>query len=129
MPLVIVLRNPRRVDHNLVKSFADELPKIVSDALTTKCSQGQLTADEVEVWIRDAKLLDVNTRDLEIIIWAGDYPERRVNLAERREKIVSGVKKIINSSFKSSAIHGFVWVLLNPSSFEEFVITQVPPDA
>jgi len=64
--------------------------------------------------VQDSSALDVNTKPLEITIWAGHYPTREINLDERRAKITAAVRNIIPPGVK-----GFVWVLLQPGSFEE----------
>lgn len=61
--------------------------------------------------------LDVNTKDLEIIIWATLYPERLKNLDGRRAMIVEQVKMFLADYDRN--LSGFVWVLLQPASFGE----------
>lgn len=53
--------------------------------------------------------------DLQIIIFAADFPERKTDLNDRRKLIVDAIKTILPSE-----IRGFVWILLPPSSFGEF---------
>jgi len=116
MQLVLLNRKKEFVDDNLVKKIAGELPRIVSMALNIPhITDGKLVPDDIEVWVDDSSELDVNTKPLEIIIWATEFSERRANLNFRRQIIVDEVKKLIPSTVK-----GFVWVLLHPASFGEF---------
>lgn len=115
MPLVVIQRDSKIVTDDHVKMLTQFIPTIISSALTTENSDGKLVANDIEVWVQNMEQFDVNTKSLEIIIWAGDCPERRNNLDERREKIVQGIRVLIPTT-----ITGFVWVLLNPSSFGEF---------
>jgi hypothetical protein len=117
MPLVLMSRNPKVIDDETARAIALKLPAIVANALDTSAEEkrGSLTADDVEVYVQDSTELDVNTKPLEIIIWANHYEARMRNLDERRTKIVDAVKEI-----KPPEAKGFVWVLLQPASFGEF---------
>jgi len=118
MPLVIMSRNPKVINDELAHEIAQQLPAIIANALdiSEHDKDGTLTANDIEVYVRDSNKLDVNTKPLEITIWAGYYPARQENLDQRRAKIVEAVRAI-----KPSEAKGFVWVLLQPwSSFGEF---------
>jgi hypothetical protein len=116
MPLVLMKRNPRVIDDELAGKIAQQLPAIVAEALDISAhdKDGALTAQDIEVYVQDSSELDVNTKPLEITIWAGYYPARNENLGERRAKIAKAVRAI-----KPPEAKGFVWVLLVPGSFEE----------
>ncbi|MDO8435907.1 MAG: hypothetical protein Q7S82_00780 [bacterium] len=115
MPLVVVNKNPEKIDCGLLERLVDRLPGLVASALTCEHPDGGLEAQDVEVWVQDFGPNDINTTDVEIIIWANLYPERQANLDDRREKICKGVRLILPKMIK-----GFVWVILNPGSFGEF---------
>jgi len=116
MPLVLMSRDPKVIYDEVARKIAQQLPVIVAAALdtSTEDERGRLTADDVEVYVQDSTELDVNTKPLEITIWASLYPAREKNLDERRAKIAEAVRVI-----KPPEIKGFVWVLLQPGSFEE----------
>jgi hypothetical protein len=116
MPLVLMNRDPEVIDDETARKLAQELPAIVADALDISeyDKDGALTAKDVEVYVQDSTKLDVNTKPLEITIWAGYYPARQKDLDRRRAKIAEAVRAI-----KPPDIKGFVWVLLQPGSFEE----------
>lgn len=83
MPLVVVCRNPATISDETLRPIAQYLPELVAEALTIPDSEAMLTPAEVEVWVQDFGPFDVTTKDIEIIIWAHDYPERLRNLDER----------------------------------------------
>lgn len=116
MPLILMNRDPKVIGDELARKIAQQLPAIVADALdiSEHDKDGALTANDVEVYVQDSTELDVNTKPLEITIWAGYYPARQENLDQRRAKIAEDVRAI-----KPPDIKGFVWVLLQPGSFEE----------
>lgn len=116
MPLVLMNRDPKVIDDELARKIAQQLPAIVANALDISAydKAGALTANDVEVYVQDSTELDVNTKPLEITIWAGYYPARQETLDQRRAKIAEAVREI-----KPPEVKGFVWVLLQPGSFEE----------
>lgn len=117
MPLVVVNRNPKKVENNLLKRIVENLPESVASALTTSdlCPEGKLTAQDIEVWVQDFGPHDINTKDIEIIIWANLYLERQASLDFRRDMLCKMVRLGIPEK-----ITGFVWILLQPASFGDF---------
>ncbi|MCX6812997.1 MAG: hypothetical protein NTV77_00675 [Candidatus Azambacteria bacterium] len=117
MPLVVVNRNPGKLGDKLLEELVANLPESVASSLTTSdlCPEGKLTAQDVEVWVLDFGPHDINTKDVEIIIWANLYPERQKNLDFRRDILYRMVRLILPEEIK-----GFVWILLQPASFGEF---------
>lgn len=116
MPLVVLNRNPKKVNDTLTKAIAEALPGLVSLALTIPDNPvEELTSKDIEVWVQDFGKFDINTKDVEIIIWANQHPERKENLLERCKKISDCLKDHI-----PNGITGFVRVLLQPESFWEF---------
>ena len=62
---------------------------------------------------------DSNTHDLEIVIWAHDYPERSANLEDRKEAIVAATRLLVaayNERY-GMKLTGMVSVLLQPFAF------------
>lgn len=115
MPFVVVNRNKKKLPDKVLSPIIKKLPEIVANALTAWTPEGKLTPNDIEVWVQDFGPLDLNTKDIEIVIWANLYPEREANLPVRQKFITEKVKQLV-----SKGITGFVWVLLQPASFGEF---------
>jgi len=116
MPFVWV-RVSSFLNEEFIEKLAKKLPIIVAKALNVPGTKGTLKPEEIEVKVESFGPLDVHTKNIEIIIWANDYPERRENLNERRKQIVAEIGKFFSST---PEITGFVWVLLQPGSYGEF---------
>lgn len=129
MPLVLVKRS-LRIDNDDFKRICHELPQIVAKHLTCDDLGGELSAGDVEVWVigdQDFGFLApafsakehpcevIGGNDLQIIIFAADFVIRKANLNDRKIAIINSVKNILPPE-----IHGFLWILLAPSSFGEF---------
>ena len=96
-----------------------EMPRIVAKALNTpENPDGKLTSYDIEVWHRKGGYSDVcgDNVDLEIIIWANDFPERRATLEYRQKNITEEISRVL----LGGDIRGSVWVLLAPGSFGTF---------
>lgn len=125
MPLVVVQYKSGRLKEDILQKLAEGLPKIVAKALHVEENPAaHLTPNDVEVWVRKSGKLDVNTKDLEIIIWAKSYPERLQNLEERKDAIVRSIRaafwgrQIIDRDLDLSSFSGgYVWVLLQPAAY------------
>lgn len=116
MPLVHLQRDPQIVNDRIVKEIADALPAIVATALDVpENPDARLTANDIEVLIRDKHYLDVNTPPLSVIVYAQDFPERKKSLNDRRIAIAGGIRM-----HKPTDIHGFVWIFLGDTSYGEF---------
>lgn len=117
MPLIQICRDPRLISDQEIKRITAGLAEIVAKALDVpELPEGRLSAKDIEILVRDQHYLNVSSTPLCIIIHANDYPERRANLDERREKIIEGIKSLR----KIPSTHGFVWLQLLPGSFGEF---------
>ncbi len=115
MPLVVVNRNPEKLNGEQLKILIDSLPESVASTLTCKDPGGELMVQDIEVWVQDFGPNDINTKDVEIIIWANLYPERLATLDLRRKMLCNSVRCVLPKEIK-----GFVWILLQPGSFGEF---------
>ncbi len=116
MPLVIVNRKEGDVNDAVLRDLVKVLPVVVASALDVpEEPEGRLSPSDIKVWTDSGSEFDVNTKSLEIVIWATEFPDRKADLDKRREHIVRCVKSVIPTK-----IHGFVWVLLQPASFGEF---------
>jgi len=119
MPLVVVNRNPETVSDELLREILANLPAIVAGRLTCEDPGGELTVEDVEVWVRNSGPIDVNTKDLEIIIWANLFPDRLVNLGYRNSMMCFDLSQSAHIPIR---IKGFIWTLLQNGSFTEFLI-------
>lgn len=122
MPLVLITRSPG-VGDQILKSLLDEIREIVAEGLSVPGTKGELTDRDIEVKVQEKGHLDQNIRDVAIVIWANEYPERRKNLDERRKSIAGKIKKLLPSVNLLSAgdYHsGSLWILLQPGSYEEW---------
>jgi hypothetical protein len=96
----------------------EELPKIIADALTCGNPDGILRPHEIELEIEMMPAITQSKYQLQITIDANDYPERRVNLDDRRIAITRCVRDLFDGC--GFLPIGFVWVRLFPASFGEF---------
>ncbi|MBI2984730.1 MAG: hypothetical protein HYY50_03850 [Candidatus Kerfeldbacteria bacterium] len=113
MPLVVVNRNPERVSDENIRNLVLALTAVAAEQLSS--DEMALGPGDIEIWVQDFGPLDVHTKDLEIIIWAHDFPSRRANLDERTARIAARVKELAGAD-----ISGFVWILLQPTGFKPF---------
>lgn len=118
MPLVVVQYKAERITVQMLMHLTTALPGIVATALDVPENQdARLAPSDIEVWTQESGKFDVNTKDLEIIIWAPLFPERLLNLEERKDAIVRAVRRFLADYDRN--LTGFVWVLLQPSAFGE----------
>lgn len=120
--------DPGELAESNIREIAEVIPELVAKHLSVPGTDGELTPNDVEVRVCPSNSLDVNTKDLEIIIFAGLYLERLANLDERRSVFTEDLREVMRIVFeKEVGVHvdvaswtGFVWIILSPGSFEEF---------
>lgn len=113
---VAILRYSWKIPENVLRQLTEKLPSIISDALDiSENPNARLTSSDIEVWTQKTQNEDVNTKDLEILIHAHQYPERLLNVDERKDKVVMQVRVLLAEN--KLKIKGWVWILLQPSSF------------
>lgn len=115
MPLVMVRYKDPKVRDRDARDLAVELPALVAKHLGEPNTQADLKPDEVEVWVQPGHWADMNTMDVEVIVWATLYLEREANLDERRHRLKEDVQALV-----PPGTSGYVWVLLQPTSYEEW---------
>ena len=118
MPLTLIQHKTGRGLKELAENLAKALPDIVAPALTLDKREnldGKVTSNDIIVWCVEGGQADVNTKDLEILIWAHDFPERKANLDERRDTILKGVRAFLADYDRN--VSGFVWILLQPTAY------------
>lgn len=111
MPLVVVSPGHTRNADTVLAKLTPELPRIVAAGLTCEDKGGQLYADDVGVQVRRPDKFDVNESHLSIVIFANDFPARRVNIEERKELIAGKIRKVI------PGVEGSVWIRLAPAAY------------
>jgi hypothetical protein len=120
MPLTVLQYKIDRGLKELAEKLAETLPSIVAPNLSLSerdLHDGKLTPDEIMVWCRESKKADQNGKDLEIIVFAHDFPERRENLEARKDTIIEGVRKFLSDYDRN--VTAAVWVLLAPTAYGE----------
>ncbi|MBU6388409.1 hypothetical protein KGQ72_00800 [Patescibacteria group bacterium] len=126
MPLVILKYNPNlRVGAVFLSELTNKLTEAVSGALDVpEREDARLTKGDIEVWVQESGSHDISTRDLEIVVWAHQYPERLANLEERKEQILRELRTFLaengDLAEHKTTPSGFVWVLLQPTAFGTF---------
>ena len=113
MPEVVARRNPSTVRDGTLMELRLLLPEIVAAALTCENPNGKLTKKDVEVYFHDFGRFDVTRYDLAITITANPYPERMLNLHERRKRIITQVEAVLPPGTQF-----YVWI--TPPKFGEF---------
>ena len=104
---------------SIVRELALQMPEIVHTALAYgEGSVPALTIDDVEVWCDQAGNLDINIKDVEILVSAPDSHELRMTLERRKDVVVNLVHDFF--SYSRCYVHGFVLVQLQPSAFGYF---------
>lgn len=120
MPLALLQYKSGRGLEDLAKALSTALPSIVAPALDVKENKrARVQPEHVEVWVANSHPHDRNIRDLAIIVWANEYPERLANLDERRQQIQQAVRIFLHEN-SAYSLSGSVWVLLQPGSYGEF---------
>ena len=119
MPLVHLYYHPHRDGWELAQNLAAALPKIIAPHLTIPTRDrhdGQVTPEDIIVRPSAGSSIDANTLDIEIVILAHDFPERRANLEERKENIIKGIRAFLGE-ISHPLTTGSVWILLMPTAF------------
>ena len=120
MPLIVVTANRHRQEltDDFLFMFGQQLRTDIAETLTCTDPGGQLTAEDIEVKIEDRvpkRSIGGEKYDLQVTVFANDYPSRKANLAERGKQLKERVRHALPQT-----LHGFVWILLSPAAFEEF---------
>ena len=121
MPVASLRHKHGRQLGELAAKLAETLPDIIAPALNVEGRElhdGKVTADEIDVRCEEGQAADVNAKDLEIMIFAHDFPERSANLEDRKKLILEGVLAFLADWDRN--VTGFVWVILAPTAFGSF---------
>ena len=118
MPLVVIQYAARPISRQVLIRLVAALPDVVAAALDVPgLPEGRLTPEDIEVWVQESGDLNLNIKDLEIVIWANLYPERLENLTERNGIIASFVRDFLRKY--GSGLNGYVWTMLQPAAFSQ----------
>lgn len=120
IPLVLISRNPEKINDDLLKALVEEVPGTVSRILNVpEVKEFNLIESDIEVWTQIFGDFDRNTPDLAVIVWVPECKERLQNKDERRGLINAKVENILLRNLKDKAyeIDGYVWLLFQPVSF------------
>ncbi|MEK7103488.1 MAG: hypothetical protein AAB870_04040 [Patescibacteria group bacterium] len=116
MPLVLVSRDPKQIPDELLLHIGKHFPSIVANNLTVpEVPAAHLDATDVEIRFSDFSPFDVKKRPLEIVVFANDFLERKVDLEERTRQIDADLRE--SFSIIKSLNNFWVWILLMPGAF------------
>lgn len=124
MPFTQFYYNPEVVPKGLADKITNDLPGIIAPQLSIagrKLGDGRVSPKDIIVKTDPTGDSDVNVRDIMIMIWTHDFPERRENpsLEVRKENILKGVRETLDS-FQPEYSHkvtGFVWIFPGDTAF------------
>jgi len=122
MPLVELRYKPDCDLEDVVSLLALALPHIVAPHLSLperEALDGLVSSKDIIVRCSRSSKVDVNSKDLEILIFAHDFPERKANLEKRKDAIIAGIREFLTNYDPNLKISGFVWVWLVPTAFGE----------
>lgn len=116
MPLVIVKRNNNKtVSDGALKNLVSALPKIVADYLSAPTDVGgRLLPEGVKVDVHEKHAMDVARKDVQITIFAHNYPSIRANLSERHENMRHTIDLLVPLNADAS-----LWVVLAETAYGE----------
>lgn len=121
MPLVLLQYKQGRELKELAEQLAQALPEIVAPHLNIvgrERHDGGVTPDEIIVRCSESNPMNVNTRDIEMIILAHEFPERKANLEDRKNGILADVLKFFADYDRN--VDGFVMPILINMAYGAF---------
>ena len=114
MPVVLLRYKANRLNMKTMQMLTAALPKIFADALDVPENPGaRLTPADIQIWPMKSDELDVNVKDLQMMMPLHAFPERIANLEERKDKIMHQVRELLADqvAFGGGPIEGWVWLL------------------
>jgi hypothetical protein len=120
MPLVLVHRDPRKINDDVVIRLSNIIPGIVAKTLSCMATaDGFLMESDISVVFQDFGKFDVKERSLQINIFAGNFPGRADGLKEKAQKIQMEIFE--NTCGRVSGVFSlydfYVWIFLGESGF------------
>lgn len=126
MPIVMVKRDPRIIDDDSFVKINMYLQTVVAQALDAPDEPGdtgRLVPEDIEIWPLELSPFAVNNKPLEIVIFAQDFPTRRLNVEARAEEIGEKLKSHIWAERLSRidlVDKRFVWIFMGQTGFHMF---------
>ncbi len=114
MPLAM-LRCSNRVPDNAVEALVAAIPVALAEAFDCEDEGGDLTPNDIEVEVSTVGPKDRNDYDVCITVFANDFPSRKANHDERRQRMQDALAQHVPADMT-----GYLWTLLAPASFGEF---------
>lgn len=121
MPIVEVKYNFKPDMLKVVRVLTPRLPGIIAQGLNIpnrEDKQGRVTPDDIIIHCTENGELDINTKDIEITVYAHSFPERLVNFEERKDSIMKYIDNVLRQYAPN--VSGFVWIFLLESEFGKF---------
>ena len=130
MPFAKVMFDKEKVGEADLRKLGKLLPRIIAKHLGVPGTSAELSPLDIEIEFSSFGPFDIHHKDIQIIIWANQYPERAGSLDARRRAIHDELVFVMSSGsagVNSYRINCFVWVLLQRGSYSEFhFITCLP---
>ncbi len=124
MPFAKVMFDKEKVGEADLRKLGKLLPRIIAEHLGVPGTSAELSSSDIEIEFSSFGPFDIHHKDIQIIIWANEYPERAANLDARRRAINDHLAHLMMSSgsygVNSREISCFVWVLLQQGSYSGF---------
>lgn len=111
MPLIQIRYNPSAIPIEATGALRETLPGVAAKALT--CAESiKCTPKQIMLEFDRMNALDLNCKDINIRVWAHDYPSRRDSLDLAREHIAKELLRHI-----PTGASWYVWMLPMASSY------------
>lgn len=110
MPVVTIKRNPRVIPDVMLEKIVLTLSINTANALT--CEEGVLTEEDIMVEVSDVGSYDRNCKDINILVFAHDYPSRRVKL-DRAQLLISRALEV----YLPQSASWYIWIILGTTSY------------
>ncbi|RXG91885.1 hypothetical protein [Bradyrhizobium vignae] len=111
MPLIQIRYNASAIPVEAISALRETLPAVAAKALT--CADNiKCVPKDIMLEFERMSAFDLNCKDINIRVWAHDYPSRREILDLAREHIAKEVLKHVPTE-----VSWYVWMLPMPSSY------------
>jgi len=116
MPIVFMKVSGRISDVELPNIKAGLRP-VVAEEISADEADARLKPEDILIWgSRVTEMDEAHDVDLQIVIFAHDYPSRKANLEERRKRIQERML------CESGGRKAYCWIILAPTSYGTFVV-------
>jgi hypothetical protein len=117
MPLIVIKFDTQKVLPFVLKDILRELPAIA--AKTLSCEEGgELKPEDIMFEVDPHGPYDLNVKELQLRVYAHDYPSRLARLDEIRKDIENHLTSVLKTLYREQHEPSwYVWVLLSPTSY------------